>query len=653
MQKIAVKLMQKVIRDLPENLFAYELLRYVQHGNRLEHEQFFSEIFSTDIYENHEYQLKSEYDEVTLNKDYRFKRLYLKNFRKFPAVSETSFYGLSFINSRLKTPESFFYIGSNGTGKTSLFSAMEELCTGKISAAAFRYYSGEDKKKYMPYWGTSYNDVSICLDTVAGKYSYHEEEDRINFSDEEKDLFSAFFTSENDNQIVSKNKDDITGFVYEQIGFGYVYWLLIQLEREKEIIIDFKRKNEGKVLIDSNEEFAQNRDRVKVLTSLLPDIWKLGENKDVTGLLRTHDNLINISGVDSFLQDTFNPMDYKSFLKSLEEEKKGLVELYPEIEYISTFYSNQIAQIQNIIDSTYKKGLDDLRKNKLVSFLRERKLPQSVVNLDSFKTGRYTLLSTLRNALLFLTENSSLGFFLHGISQKIFELTERNKKLLHEKDLVLSDYEKNILYEKHYPFLTEVYECLKKHFVEEVSWAIDCLRKIVTPILDLFTTNDEEFKMFVDENQYTFEIRVSDKKQKGKWSYPRLYLNSFRYKLYCICLRISIAFCVKHYFRINFPLVLDDVFYSSDFSNREKVEDFMEKIITFHDELFRNEISPLQIIFFTHDTLILNAATSGANKTLFPFQHGRIFDHNEVVEETDVLDVDNIKIYQLADLYKY
>lgn len=657
MQKVALKIMRKVVADLPTNCFAHELLRYVQHEKRLKNQSNFSEMFRIDIYDNSEFQLSLSQNDIALHKDYRFKRLYLKNFRKYPAISDDSFYGLNFVNLESNIPDSFFYVGSNGTGKTSLFSAMEELCTGRISAAAFRYYKGDEIKRYIPYWGTSYNDVNIFLDAIVGNYSYHDEKERINFSNEEKELFSAFFTSENDYLLVSENKDDITSFVYNQIGFGYIYQILLQLDSEKKTIIEFKKNNDGKELIDPNKEFAQNRIKVQVLTSLLSYVWNISKIGNSSGLLEKHDNIINNSGVNLLLSDSLNSKDNcKELLPLLEKEKKELEQLYPDVEFISNFYSNQIEQIRNIfnepINQNRESMSDRFRKNKLLSIFNKSSLRQPNVDLNLFKIGRSTLLDTLRGALLVIKDKSLIEEFYHNISQDIFLLTERNKKLLFEKDLVLSDYEKKILYEKHYASLSDTYDCLKKHFVDEVRWAIDCLKKIVIPIFDLFAINDEEFKLIVNENQYTFEIRVYDKKEIDKWTYPRLYLNSFRYKLYCICLRISIAFCVKHYFDINFPLVFDDIFYSSDFVNRERVEDFIEKIITIHNDLFHNDESPLQILFFTHDTLILNAATNGAKKISFPFHSGRIFDEKEV-EGDDVLNVNNIKIYQLADLYKY
>ncbi|MDE6021596.1 MAG: ATP-binding protein [Ruminococcus sp.] len=91
---------------------------------------------------------------------------------------------------------------------------------------------------------------------------------------------------------------------------------------------------------------------------------------------------------------------------------------------------------------------------------------------------------------------------------------------------------------------------------------------------------------------------------------PRDYFNNFRFKLYLISIRIAIAFHVMRTRHISFPLMFDDVFDSSDFSNRVKTKKFINKIFTLYKEL---EISnrSLQIIFFTQDEVIAESVYDG------------------------------------------
>ena len=80
---------------------------------------------------------------------------------------------------------------------------------------------------------------------------------------------------------------------------------------------------------------------------------------------------------------------------------------------------------------------------------------------------------------------------------------------------------------------------------------------------------------------------------------------------------------------LNFPIVFDDVFYSSDFTNRNKVRHFIENIYAVHHKLFgKNEQQELQIIFFTHDDLLLDAIRSATVEERHVI-YARLFDYRE------------------------
>ena len=74
-------------------------------------------------------------------------------------------------------------------------------------------------------------------------------------------------------------------------------------------------------------------------------------------------------------------------------------------------------------------------------------------------------------------------------------------------------------------------------------------------------------------------------------------------------LKMAIAFAVKKFYQINFPLVIDDIFYSSDFAHRSMVRDFFWHLFDKHKEIFNN--NDLQVIFLTHDDIIIESAYRG------------------------------------------
>lgn len=92
---------------------------------------------------------------------------------------------------------------------------------------------------------------------------------------------------------------------------------------------------------------------------------------------------------------------------------------------------------------------------------------------------------------------------------------------------------------------------------------------------------------------------------------PRYYFNNFRFKLYLVSLKVAMAFYIMQTRKISFPLVFDDIFDSSDFTNRKSSKDYFNKIFQVYDELKILEDKPLQIIFFTQDEVIAESIYDG------------------------------------------
>ncbi|MBU1098676.1 MAG: hypothetical protein KKB34_19545 [Bacteroidetes bacterium] len=89
-------------------------------------------------------------------------------------------------------------------------------------------------------------------------------------------------------------------------------------------------------------------------------------------------------------------------------------------------------------------------------------------------------------------------------------------------------------------------------------------------------------------------------------------LNTFHYRLFSTMVGVAIAIASRINTRINMPLVLDDIFYASDFENRVTVEKFIKALfrIFFH---YTPDL-PLQLILFTHDQLIFESAMKAFNE---------------------------------------
>lgn len=87
---------------------------------------------------------------------------------------------------------------------------------------------------------------------------------------------------------------------------------------------------------------------------------------------------------------------------------------------------------------------------------------------------------------------------------------------------------------------------------------------------------------------------------------PSKYFNTFRFRLFCTMVSISVVIAARKKSGINLPLVLDDVFYASDYNSKTTFREFIRRIL----DLFRrfNNEMPLQFILFTHDELVFDSA---------------------------------------------
>lgn len=87
---------------------------------------------------------------------------------------------------------------------------------------------------------------------------------------------------------------------------------------------------------------------------------------------------------------------------------------------------------------------------------------------------------------------------------------------------------------------------------------------------------------------------------------PSKYFNTFRFRLFCTMVSISVVIAARKNSGLNLPLVLDDVFYASDYNSKTTFRQFILTIL----ETFRkfNSEMPLQFILFTHDELVFDSA---------------------------------------------
>lgn len=138
-------------------------------------------------------------------------------------------------------------------------------------------------------------------------------------------------------------------------------------------------------------------------------------------------------------------------------------------------------------------------------------------------------------------------------------------------------------------------------------------------------------------NQKSPEIKVSYTTADGelKESTPREYFNTFRFTLYVVALKIALAITVMKISNIIFPIVLDDVFDSTDFQNRSRLRRFASTLFESHLQLNPANHFPLQLILFTQDEIIADSTYHGIKDIIGAdnVKLSRIFDYREAITD--------------------
>lgn len=167
----------------------------------------------------------------------------------------------------------------------------------------------------------------------------------------------------------------------------------------------------------------------------------------------------------------------------------------------------------------------------------------------------------------------------------------------------------------------------------------------VIPDYNLFYKRDSEIWPFL---QFNIKIKSSGggaDTEERKDINPRAYLNTFKYKLFIVAFKLACCCVAKKIYNINYPLIIDDVFDSSDFNNRVGIKEFISDLFRQHDKFLPDESHQLQLIFFTQDNLIADQVEKGINSYYLYRQnennrsgeakYSRIYDYHEIDPEKD------------------
>ena len=265
---------------------------------------------------------KKENDDI---KDFRVRKLFLKHFRKFDDLNGKSF----LLNCENKDKVcSLFVTGKNGSGKTSIFTAMEYLFTpGRTSTVLQRKIT--DTSHFYSYGNRPDTDISVNAILADGYKLDHSLESELSLI--------PFFCSDMDLQNI-QSQNDLQAVLTGQLGLDEIDNLLKSLKKA----IDDLRK-------DANEI-----DEVRLMTDaasdMLPsDIFYLGgqNNLRYSRILRAWGILAHNDSLNKIYTDKrVKSVDDKAQLMADIKEVVRLFDLSKELN-ASVFYQAYSAKLKN------------------------------------------------------------------------------------------------------------------------------------------------------------------------------------------------------------------------------------------------------------------------------------------------------------------
>lgn len=566
--------------------------------------------------------------------DRRLQKILLKGIRKFPSY-EGRYYALDFGDHG--TCHSCVYLGSNGVGKTSLYSAIEWASLGKLDSAKSREYkTREEQIEFLKYHNAQPEDAIIHLSSHDGTATYilADNSDRVS-----KFSLPAFFCMEQD--IAELSKERISEYIAEQLGLSDYYLLLYNMEKLQKSYHEHREFFNGSK--NQIEELEFQNKLLDLLYGLEPSTSRIiFHASDCTSDAKTYR-----------LRQSEDIGDKYRYLNSL---KRRLKRIQMIIHNLSDNEEDTISKLnRNILK------LDDAKLAKVVWGQNstwgtaEDKLTgelEDILNHININLTRYTANPILKDTVLM---NSWLKLEYERNENKI----NIKKRTLHELESICSilgiDEHQEEIFSQAYKSLSDEYT---KYINELTHYGETVFKYLFKPffgqdISDVRLKSESDGKSL---RVVLMAVNPLNRNTIGEVS-PRKYLNTFRFKLYCVALKVSLCICCSKLYGIEFPLVIDDVFDSSDFNNRERIRDFIRHLFQSYSELLPGK-HPLQLLFFTQDDVIGDSVFRGIQDAGLDenIRYSRIFNFYEAEDKewkSEILNGNKIEVLYLQDNILY
>lgn len=483
------------------------------------------------------------------DEDFKDLRLLTIKFQNFRTFPFNSKkYGLRV--ERNGNPCSTFLVGRNSTGKSTIFSAIEYFYAKKVSNAELKSIPKDEYKSYLSNNFEKDGDVHLHVKTKGDSREIDYKLEKI-----KRICMPAMFCSDNDIYEIGKQQDEILNqFILEQLG----YTDLIIIRDRLTTIIDGVNKVPKE---DKDKPSLDKNDWEDILNMYISYLSKKKENKEKA--IESSLKYMIDENAKAILEDAKNPKFRKS--KVIKQ----------------VFFKKDWKIIQTLILLSNVEGADTEIEDAVKKLAYKYKILNNLIDsdplfaMDLFTETKKMYISWQKTQGVFSTMKDAFdGDLLFVLNQVVTHLNSEANGIL-------------------------------KIFIQDYG-------KFIEDSLKYFSEDYETFKLDYQVGNMKMIIHVKKKGEKPFDTSPATYLNSFRFKLYAVALKLSLAFFYMKTNRRILPIAMDDVFNANDFDNSIHLQYFVHKIY----ELYHDKVSqtiPLQLIMLTHDEIILSAFQKGYN----------------------------------------
>ena len=541
--------------------------------------------------------------------DFRIKRITLRNFRTFPD-NEPNPYGISFVKKSGTEPCSLFLVGKNGTGKSTLFDALEWIYTGKVRNAENRgILTREGIKAYLTYGFGKINAVSTdSADLMISRVGVREETWRLTSTTPL--CVPAICCSDMDIEEISKYGEDVV------IGGN---------DPDKDNATKFQKFIRRQLGYD---DLTTLLERLSAIGKVADDEAKRVEKRESLAFLSASD-LRKIRKFLDTLCHGMEPADAKKYLKYADRRKVRRSSEYQNVQAIFRKNNYPFPELWAQLQQNWRLKNTLAQGQRGVGFLPG--------NAGGVNEGRPSLkeintrinrgidrLTAIHKRLLQAWNEAHRAEADDGYNEAITSLN-KDAMFLDTRCDGLSDYywELRSLQLK-YARLGSSMVLLVQKLISKLAHLLDIqegednyqtkvpnqLNRFVKKVLDYYAEKGENFEVISTSNSFEVIIHVRKKDGQQYDASPQKYLNTFRFRLYAVLLKIALAFFYMKENHCLAPIVIDDVFNASDFENSASLGDFIFRVYDAYQDVLGYQ-EPLQLIVFTHDEMIVNAFQNG------------------------------------------